>query len=159
MIPFKLPQLSMTLTEYMKIVTLQSKAGSCAGFLIGLGNKFFEHGVADVDQNILPLLTSVAPGDVNPRVMPSYAILLWFTLEVSQSCDHIYIEVTMHAHEVKLSTSYNPQILQQAGMGDLKEELTEYVAKDILTTASKLQGLSSDFSTSFKQQGQQVTGG
>ena len=85
MIPFKTPQLSMTLSEYMSIVTLQAKAGSCAGFLIGLGKTFFDKGVAEVDEKILPQLTSMAPGYVNPRVMPSYAILLWFSLKVSQS--------------------------------------------------------------------------
>ncbi len=38
-------------------------------------------------------------------------------------------------------------------MNDLKEQLTNFVATDILTTASKLQsGVSSDFGKSFKQQ-------
>lgn len=82
MIPFKLPQLSMTLSEYMSIVRLQRRAGSCVGYLIGLGKKFFSTGVSEVDTEILPLLTERAPSGVNPRVMPSYAILLWFCLEV-----------------------------------------------------------------------------
>lgn len=83
MIPFKLPQLSMTLTEYMKIVELQKNAGSSAGYLISLGRKFFSVGVSAVDVEILSMLTNRAPPDVNPRVMPSYAIMLWFCLEVS----------------------------------------------------------------------------
>lgn len=82
MIPFSLPQLSMTLSEYMSIVRLQKKAGSCVGFLIGLGKKFFSTGLHQVDNQITPLLTERAPPGVNPRVMPSYAILLWFCLEV-----------------------------------------------------------------------------
>lgn len=83
MIPFKLPQLSMTLSEYMSIVALQRKAGSCAGFLIGLGKKFFDTGVSEVDNVILPQLSALAPASVNPRVMPSYSILVWFCLQVS----------------------------------------------------------------------------
>ncbi len=59
MIPFKLPRLSMNLSEYMSIVALQTRAGSCGGFLIGLGKTFFDEGVAEVDKEILPLLTIV----------------------------------------------------------------------------------------------------
>ena len=54
MIPFKLPQLSMTLSEYMEIVNLQQNAGSCAGYIIGLGKTFFSIGVADVDNELQP---------------------------------------------------------------------------------------------------------
>ena len=82
MIPFTLPQLSMTLSEYMEIVELQMEAGSCAGFIISLGQKFFSGGVSVVDRELLPLLHRRAPPGVNPRVMPTYSILLWFCLQV-----------------------------------------------------------------------------
>jgi len=134
MIPFKLPQLSMTLRDYMRIVELQARAGSCVGFFIGLGKTFFEEGIAEVDEKILPTLANVAPRSVNPRVIPSYAILLWFSMKVN-CCGW---------HAVVNCTSYNPQILEEAGMSDLKEQVTEFVAGDILTIASKLQsGVSS----------------
>ena len=61
MIPFTLPQLSMTLSEYMEIVDLQMEAGSCAGFIISLGQKFFSGGVSVVDRELLPLLHRRAP--------------------------------------------------------------------------------------------------
>lgn len=82
MIPFKLPQLSMSLCQYMEIVDLQRKAGTCVGYLISLGKKFFEVGVSQVDSNIIPQLKDMASPHVNPRVVPSYGILLWFSLEV-----------------------------------------------------------------------------
>ena len=82
MIPFNFPQLSMSLSEYMSIVALQRKAGTCIGFCIGLGKEFFATGVSEIDNYLLPMLAEKAGGSVNPRVMPSYAMLLWFTLKV-----------------------------------------------------------------------------
>ncbi len=49
MIPFKLPQLSLSLTKYMEIAKLQGCASSCAGLFIGLRDKFFSSGIAEVD--------------------------------------------------------------------------------------------------------------
>lgn len=67
----------------MNIVKLQKQAGSCVGFFIGLGKVFFSEGVSSVDTDLVPLLAEKAGSSgVNPRVMPRYAILLWFCLEV-----------------------------------------------------------------------------
>ena len=82
MIRFQSPQIQVTLTNYMEIVNLQKVAGSCVGFFIGLGEKFFTSGISEVDNDILPTLIEKAGSNVNPRVIPSYAMLLWFTLEV-----------------------------------------------------------------------------
>ena len=82
MIPFKLPQLSMSLSDYMDIVAQQKEAGSCIGLCIGLGKLFFDDGVSQVDQHLLMLLDK-AGKSVNPRVIPSYAMLLWFTLKIT----------------------------------------------------------------------------
>lgn len=72
----------MSLSEYMEIVELQRKAGGCIAFLIGLGGKFFSSGVSEVDSSLIPAIRNQAPSSVTTRVIPSYAILLWFTLEV-----------------------------------------------------------------------------
>ena len=81
MIPFKPPEVSMSISEYMEIVEAQNEAGAAVGFFVGLGRRFFSSGVTTVDGDIIPALTERAQG-VCPRVIPSYAILLWFTLEV-----------------------------------------------------------------------------
>ena len=84
MIPFRLPQLSMSLSRYMEHVALQRRAGSCVAFLIGLGDKFFSSGVTDVDRDLIPTILRRVPSSVtSSRVIPSYAMLLWFTLEVN----------------------------------------------------------------------------
>lgn len=82
MIPFKTPQLSMTLAQYMEVVQLQSKAGSCIAFLIGLGGNFFTSGIIEVDNILIPMLLKAAPSNVTLRVIPSYSMLLWFTIEI-----------------------------------------------------------------------------
>ena len=76
------PQLSMSLSDYMGIVAQQKQAGSCIGLCIGLGKLFFDKGVLEVDKHLLPMLLDKAANSVNPRVIPSYAMLLWFTLKV-----------------------------------------------------------------------------
>jgi hypothetical protein len=94
----------------MNIVAMQTKAGSCAGFLICLGKKFFKDEVAEVDKKILPLLASAAPGGVNPRVMPTYAILLWSSMEVRQFKinDLVYGFTDPEFHRIKRIYFYRP---------------------------------------------------
>ena len=82
---FKLPQIQMTLSDYMEIVNLQKSAGTCVGFFIALGKEFFSTGLSEVDNDILPTLVEKAGLDVDPRVIPSYAMLLWFTVKVSRN--------------------------------------------------------------------------
>ena len=41
-----------------------------------------EEGIAKMDDDLLPELRRRLDGSAIPRVLPSYAILLWFTLEV-----------------------------------------------------------------------------
>ena len=73
----------------MKLVELWKSAGSCTAFCIGLGHSFFSYGVTEVDNTILPLLkemiqnsTAMSLHTLSPRVLPSYAILYWFSLKV-----------------------------------------------------------------------------
>jgi hypothetical protein len=82
MIPFQLPQLSMSLAQYMEIVQARKEISSSIGFLISLGNKCFKSGTKEVDETIAPLLHNCS-SSVNPRVIPSYSKLMWFTIQVS----------------------------------------------------------------------------
>lgn len=81
MIPFKLPQLNLTLNDYMEIVDSQNMLSSSVGYIIGLGKEFFAEGTTEVDNKLIPMLTEDCI--VNPRVVPSYAMLLWFAIKVS----------------------------------------------------------------------------
>ena len=82
MIEFKEPPIPMTTVKHMELVELWEKCSSCVGFCIGLGEEFFSVGVHEVDEVLTPLLTSRAASGISPRVIPSYAILLWFTQKV-----------------------------------------------------------------------------
>ena len=70
MIPFRAPQISMLLSEYMELVQLQEQAGNCAGFFISLGDEFFKSGVSEVDRVITPTLRdrAVNPSRVSYRI-------------------------------------------------------------------------------------------
>lgn len=80
----------LSLSNYMEIVNIQKRAGNCVGFFIRLGEEFFKSGVSEVDNDILPTSINKAGSNVNPRVIPSYAMLLWFTSKV-RLCQQSFI--------------------------------------------------------------------
>ena len=76
MIEFSEPPICLSLSDYMKLVELWKKAGSCAAFCIRLGHLFFTEGVNKVDNTIIPLLSNIKDSNtLSPRVLPSYSIL------------------------------------------------------------------------------------
>lgn len=85
MIEFINPPLGMPISQYMELVKLWKACSSCAGFCIYLGKFFFDHGVKIVDEVILPEFTASAPEGISPRVVPSYAMLYWFALQVGMT--------------------------------------------------------------------------
>ena len=88
MIEFSVPPICLSLSDYMKLVELWKKAGSCAAFCICLGHLFFTEGVNEVDNTIIPLLSNIK--DSNTRVLPSYSILYWFALKVYTIHEHAH---------------------------------------------------------------------
>ena len=68
--------------EYAKLPALIDKSSSAVGFIISLGARFIEQGIVEMDSDLLPELRSLLDGRAIPRVLPSYAIMLWFTLQV-----------------------------------------------------------------------------
>ena len=42
--------------QYMEIVALQRRVGSCVAFLISLGEKFFSSGMTEVDRDLIPTI-------------------------------------------------------------------------------------------------------
>ena len=53
---------------------------SGVGLFISLGEAFINRGIGEMDNIILPKLRGLLRGSVIPRVLPSYALLMWFTL-------------------------------------------------------------------------------
>ena len=45
LIPFQLPQLTLPLSQYIKLVEAQKEISSRIGFFIGLGEKFLNKGI------------------------------------------------------------------------------------------------------------------
>ena len=73
------------MAKYVQFTGLVKKSSSAIGKMIGLGKKFIETGISELDSYILPKLRSMLStyGSIVPRVLPSYAVLMWFTLEVN----------------------------------------------------------------------------
>ena len=77
MVEFLNPPIGMSV--YRSSKTLEN---SCVYFCISLGKLFFSEGVREVDEEILPMFTAMVDKGISPRVLPSYGILLWFSLQV-----------------------------------------------------------------------------
>ena len=94
--------------DYADLPILIKESSSSVGYFIALGCKFLDVGIRNMDDVILPKLRSLLGSGVIPRCLPSYAILVWFTLEVS------IINYLMHAcfmHMTLLSIHINWLIL------------------------------------------------
>lgn len=63
-------------TEIMK------QASSGVGTIISLGKAFTEQGIREINQDLIPFVKEALGDAILPRVVPSYAMLLWFTLQV-----------------------------------------------------------------------------
>ena len=75
-----------TLTVSVRLHGIGGTVGnctSCVGFCVSFGDLFFTNGIKEIDEIILPHLTTQAGVDVIPCVLPSYAILHRFTVQVS----------------------------------------------------------------------------
>lgn len=68
--------------EYAKLPALIENSSRAVGLIISLEARFIEKGIAQMDSDLLSKLWSLLDECEIPRVLPSYAILLWFTLEV-----------------------------------------------------------------------------
>ncbi len=76
------PPLAVWVSQYMELIKMWTACNRCAGFCISLGKLFFSEGAERVDSEILPEFSAKAAKGISPRVLPSYAILFWFALQV-----------------------------------------------------------------------------
>ena len=82
MVEFLNPPIGTSVSQYIDLVKLRKVCNSCIGFCISLGKLFYSDSVREVDEQILPMFTAMVAKGIIPRVLPSYAILLWFSLQV-----------------------------------------------------------------------------
>ena len=85
LIEFPPPCLDISMTSYAQLPDLIARSGSAVGSIIGLGKKFFEVGIGEVDSFVLLKVRGLLNSSIVPRVLPSYAVLIWFTLKVSNT--------------------------------------------------------------------------
>ena len=83
LIEFEDPPVSINTSQHMQLVKMWKKCGACIGFCIGLGDKFFDTGIAEMEE-LVKMLQSNANSSISPRVLPAYATLLWFAQEVHE---------------------------------------------------------------------------
>lgn len=62
--------LSSNVSSYTELVQLYKSSSNCMGFCVSLGEKFFEDGIAEVDDHIVPMLTEHLGPSVYARVIP-----------------------------------------------------------------------------------------
>ena len=68
--------------SYSQLPNLLVQASSGVGLFISLGEAFISTGIGEMDNIILLKLRGLLRVSVIPRVLPSYALFMWFTLEV-----------------------------------------------------------------------------
>ena len=77
----------MSMRSYAKLPDLLARSTSVVGLMISLGEEFISRGITEMDAHILPKVRVALEG-VNPRIPPNYALMIWFTMEVSIGCNN-----------------------------------------------------------------------
>ena len=81
-IEFAPPMLDILPSTYAKIPSLIKHCSSSVGLIVSLGRKFVECGIKEMDEELSPDIRRLLTGQVIPKALGLYAILLWFTIEV-----------------------------------------------------------------------------
>lgn len=74
--------MDIAMTDYQKFPMLLKESAKAVGAVIGMGKKFVTLGVKEIDNKLVPMLRDLIGKNTIPRVLPSYSMLLWFTIEV-----------------------------------------------------------------------------
>ena len=80
--------------DFVRLNLLMPDASDSIGCLIALGPRFYNEGMAQINERILPHLEAVWSPNILPRVLPGYATLLWFTEEVSTDIATVHVICT-----------------------------------------------------------------
>ena len=83
LIEFLQPHLDVSIEDYAELPAIMEKASSAVGLLVQCGKNFLENGIHVIQNDYVPIVKEALGGHALPRVVPSYAMLLWFTTEAS----------------------------------------------------------------------------
>ena len=132
------PALSSNVLSYTELVQLYKSSSNCMGFCVSLG-EFFEDGIAEVDDHIVPMLREHLGPSVYARVIPSYAILYWFASKVGER--HVLLGCIKPTHYVHVTSL---QLLTEVHMEFMIDDLKDYFCSNVLCTVQKLQSVNED---------------
>lgn len=82
LIEFCPPSIEIAFGNYAKLPGLLEKATSGIGIFISIAEQFSSRGISEVEQ-IVTTLRSALGIKIIPRIVQSYALVFWFTFEVS----------------------------------------------------------------------------
>lgn len=77
------------LNMFSSLASLMDKVSSCVGVVIEIGNDLKTKGFEEVQTDYIPIVKEALTTNVHPRIILSYATLLWFTDSVS--CSILYV--------------------------------------------------------------------
>ena len=83
LIEFRPPSIEVGLRNYSRLPGLLQKATSAIGTYVSIGEHFSIRGVRELEQIIEVLRPALE--NTMPRIIQSYALVFWFTLEVKLS--------------------------------------------------------------------------
>ena len=90
---------------------------------------FLKEGLKEIDEKVIPQMEAMFPSNTHPRCITSYAMLLWFTLQVSKHTCYEYLSY-MHVPLYKL--------MKSAEIQDEKH-LYQYFRESVVPTILKYQ--------------------
>ena len=153
LIPFAKPSLKAKVSSHYKLNKCLPPVSGGIVYLIGLGKRFHEEGMQEMDERIIPQLESVFPPNAFHRVIPQYATLKWFCSKV---CMHvcmyimyvymhvfIYVCVYVYVHTYVWMSCFL-QLVRDLHLEGHEEEVDAFFATQIADTIRKYQLESSD---------------
>ena len=115
---------------------LLAGATTGVGVVISLGEAFTTRRISEMDANIVPKLhVSLGGLGVIPRVLPSYALLFWFAMEVHNNICTVLWFIKSQDHQVIFL-----QIARTAALETFEIELFEYFQVQMAANILSLQG-------------------
>lgn len=82
LIEFSNPPLDVSVTDFEHLPELLKQSSSAIGAVISLRKRFLESGISEIGNILQPEVRKLLGGMAIPRVIVSYASLLWFTMQV-----------------------------------------------------------------------------
>ena len=123
------------MVAYTTFLDLLDKASSAVAFVVGQGEHFVEEGIREMDESLLPELKNTLSAPAIPRVLQSYGILMWLTIEVRISIN--LLNSPLESCNQLCITYYLDH--KSCRNGVMREELLEHFAQKMVPHIARLQ--------------------